>query len=237
MEEELLRLYQAKTRRVQKKVVQLIQGLSYSGQTRYRASLQKVASEAKTGSIKKHAVKALPRLEQYTRWNAIILAGFEDAPEGSLNELRIRNMIGSGDQQLRRIGAREANRYFLGNERVVAAANQSMLHEFNRSLDQPDQVDSILWLMEVVVNSGNPDYVSSFTDIAANANRNASSPSMAEPAAMVPAEKRSHHRSRSPARCRGNTRRSPRSAATRPDSFGGRQCPRIYSEKTLPTSR
>ena len=158
LEADLLDRYQAKTRAIVGELSYLVKALSYSGMEKYRPAISTVANGAAARKLSGHASNALIRLARYQQWNPIILLGVDDAAPGKLNELRVYNMLRSNEPQLIRIGAKKAYASYLGNDRILAATNQSAINNYDKNLDQVYQIDGVLWLMKVLAASGRPEY-------------------------------------------------------------------------------
>lgn len=99
----------------------LTKALGYSGQEKYRATLQKVAAEAGHKSVKKHANNALKDLENYKQWNPIISSRVNYNANVSGKHNRYANMIRSGDYQLQTLAAKRISWESLYNDSFLLA--------------------------------------------------------------------------------------------------------------------
>ena len=165
-EADLLERYQAKNRAIVGELSYLVKALSYSGMEKYRPTISTVANNAAAKKLRRHAESALIRLARYHRWNPIILWGVDEAAPGKLHELRVYNMLRSNEPQLMRMGAKKAYASYLGNDRILAATNQSALNNYDKNLDQVYQIDGVLWLMKVLAASGRSEYKETLDTIA-----------------------------------------------------------------------
>lgn len=166
VEVELLDHYQAKTRTIVEELPYLVKALAYSGMEKYRPTISTVANNATAKKLRSYAESALIQLTRYQQWNPIILKGVDEAAPGKLNELRVYNMLRSSLPQLMHMGARMAYGSYLGNDRILAATNQSTLNNYDKNLDQVYQIDAVLWMMKVLAASGRPEYTETLDTIA-----------------------------------------------------------------------
>lgn len=132
--------------------VSQVRALGYSGNEKYKETLQRVVKEAKTRGIRKHAEKALQDLGEYASLNKIIApAQWPGAPVLSV-EQRLLNMIESSSPKLQLMAAMQLHGSGRPDEKMLAASVDSIKKNYLRELNH-DEVDAIAWLCKFVAST------------------------------------------------------------------------------------
>ena len=134
--------------------------LSMSGNEKYRAVLQDVATNSDNKKVRERAAAALDRLALYKVWNPIISAGLEQAPAGLLEETRVKNMLTTNEHELLRIGVKRLYYAHLENTELVNLAKQRLASEW-RLVDESNdfQLDSVAWLIKTIGAAGDASVI------------------------------------------------------------------------------
>lgn len=141
--------------------------LGYSGNDKYRATLDEAAANAKSKKVRKYATQALDNLEQYKAWNPVISANLDAAPSGRLKQARIANMLAAEDPLLMRLGAKRVYHGHKTDAKLVAAAAQRLKSEYPQASKGNDaQIDGLAWLIKVLAESGDKSYRPLLVEIA-----------------------------------------------------------------------
>ena len=148
----------------------LAKALSFSGQDKYKNTLNKVMSEAGHKGIRKHAKNSLNNFNKYKKWNAIIsdTAQFDSSESTKINQYA--NMLRSDDRQLQAVGAKRVNyeqlytnRYLL-NIIQLKVKNDFKLNESGRQF-----IDAMAFMTKMLAASGISEYRSTVEMVATDA--------------------------------------------------------------------
>jgi len=137
----------------------MAKALGFSGQEKYRSTIQKVSSEAGHKSARRHAQKALLNLDKYKQWNPIIADTSKKNTAVSDEVNRCANMLRSNDWELQTIGARRANfaELYL-DEYILKIVDEQVKKSY--MLDSTDKmfVNSVVHMSKLLAASGNSKY-------------------------------------------------------------------------------
>ncbi|HEY9034545.1 MAG TPA: hypothetical protein VIN71_11450, partial [Pseudomonadales bacterium] len=146
----------------------MAKGLAYSGNDKYRATLEDVAANAGHKNTRKHATNALELLAQHKRWNPIITGNGQAISGLSIEQTGYANMLKSGDYELQRIAAKRIyherirNSFLLGlllDETQKALAKEGM---------ERDEADAAAHMLKALATTSDPKYRALVEDTAAN---------------------------------------------------------------------
>jgi hypothetical protein len=134
--------------------------LAMSGNDKYRPVLEDVASTSENKKIREYAQRSINTLATYERWNPVISAGLEAAPDGRLEETRVMNMMNAKDSELFRIGAKRLYNGHSGDQVLVDEGKRILAREW-RLIDINDDphFDAVAWLMKGVALSGDTSVI------------------------------------------------------------------------------
>jgi hypothetical protein len=147
----------------------LAKALSYSGQEKYRATLEKVASDSPQKKLRKHAQASIPRLEQYALWNPVIsdTSNWDASKSGEIN--RYANMLRSDDLELKRIGAKRVHNTHAYDTYLLDILNTEILESYRESSSDKLFVDTVAWLCKALSGSRVEAYKSTIVEVSENA--------------------------------------------------------------------
>ncbi len=149
----------------------LAKGLALSGNSKYKAPLDKVLAETPSKKLKKHVTTGLQRLPDYEKWNPIISANLDQAAPGRLGQARALNMLDSDVPELFRAGAKIVRKYFIDDDEMIAAVNASLLKNYQRNLDNKAQVDGVNHLIRTLGESGKSEYRVTLDNVSLSSNK------------------------------------------------------------------
>lgn len=146
----------------------LVKALAFSGNEKYRATIQKIHAETLNKKVKKYAEESLPRLAVYTRLNTLIVPKpWPDAAYPSLNQ-RLINMLASDDTDLLLLAAKRINYTNTYMPEVLTQLNASLLNNYKKPLTG-DRLEAIAWLCHALAGSRLPEYKSTIEEVEAHA--------------------------------------------------------------------
>jgi hypothetical protein len=136
----------------------LCKGLGYSGQEKYRATLQEVADNARSGGLRKYAKEGLDLQPNYKKWNPIMVdtAQFNEAKSAELN--RFANMLRSGDKGLQQVAARRIIEQEVKDEWLLDLLQQTVQPDIAKSWSDERDVKTVGYMLKGLAASGNPKY-------------------------------------------------------------------------------
>ena len=153
--DQLVNLQHSKDKDSKEKASWYAKSLALSGNEKYKTVLQNVAATTKVKKIRKYAELALTRFDKHQRWNPIISQGLVNAPNGRLEEARVKNMLTSSDHSLLRIGAKRVYHGHKSDDELISVAKQRLATEYLVASEENDeQVDAIAWLIKVMAETG-----------------------------------------------------------------------------------
>jgi hypothetical protein len=149
-------------------VAHLTKALAYSGNEKYRPTIEKVINEAPHKKLKKHAIQALPMLPIYAKWNPIIVP--KPWPDNSYPEVneRLANMLKSDDAELVRIAAKRIHHEHNYQPELLALLNTSIEQNYQKNLDR-DHLDAIAWVCRALAGSRAAEYKATIEKVASGA--------------------------------------------------------------------
>ena len=168
MEVQLLRGYGERGRAIVEQMSWLAKGMALSGLEKYRQTLEKVAADAPTQKLRKHANTALERLVNYQRWNPVISQGVGDMTEGDIDRRRALNLLQASEGALIRLGGKRTYFKYWGDEQLLEAAKDKLLQDYKISGLDSTHIDALAWLCKALGRSGKPSYKVVLEEVADN---------------------------------------------------------------------
>jgi hypothetical protein len=150
-------------------VAWLAKALSYSGQEKYVATLERASKEAKGRAIRNHATTAIGELPKHQRWNAIITDRSQWDASLSDADNRSANMLRSEDALLRVIAAKRAYYERLDAPPLLALLEAELRKASSAELDERRALDAAIWSARALARSKQPKYEPLLRDVATNA--------------------------------------------------------------------
>lgn len=147
----------------------MAKALGFSGNDKYRATLETVVAGAGHKNLKKHAGTALENLAQYQRWNPIIAGNGQAIGGLSIEHTGYVNMLNSGDRDLQRIAAKRIYHERLRSKQILdvlfAQAQQGVA---NPGAGKED-ADAVAHMLKALAATSDPAYRPLVEDAANNA--------------------------------------------------------------------
>ena len=135
----------------------LVKALGYSGNEKYRPSIQKIIAEARDKKLKKYGEQALNQLPAYAKYNPIIAPKpWPENTHPTINQ-RIVNMINSDDTELMRLGAKRVHNESNYSPEALAALNTAIERNYKNHLDD-ERLDAVAWLAKALAGSRQLEY-------------------------------------------------------------------------------
>ncbi|NND66637.1 MAG: hypothetical protein HKN19_03525 [Halioglobus sp.] len=169
IEANLLDTYMIADRQAVDYISWMAKSLGYSGQSRYLATLERVAAEAPNKKVRKHANLAIDALPKYAEWNPVISSRSAWNSEKSDAVNRYANMIKSGDLELQRMAAKRMSFEKLFDGWLLALLDEQVRAHGGDNTDDKLFVDSIAWMTKILAASGVNDYRPTVEWVAADA--------------------------------------------------------------------
>jgi hypothetical protein len=154
-------------RHVKKEVALYIRALGYSGQPKYRPTLEQYGGDLAYDGYARDALADLPK---YQRWNPIISNRANFDPQYSDEVNRIRNMLLADDFDLKKIGAKRV--YYQNKDPVLIDILAEQVRASYMSNDERNG-DSIAWMVKALGSPRPQKYRELIEEVAANAPDNA----------------------------------------------------------------
>ncbi|MCB1878404.1 MAG: hypothetical protein KDH88_20695 [Chromatiales bacterium] len=145
-----------------------LKGLGYSGDFRYRATLETVAAETGNGEVRTQARLALQLLAAYANWNPIIddRRHWNDDQSDRIN--RFANMVASDVWDLKALAGMRIYEDRIRNAWLLDRVNEEIRAHYRNSNSERSFTSAYSWLTRGLAASGNPKYESTIRAIAAN---------------------------------------------------------------------
>jgi hypothetical protein len=135
----------------------LVMALGYSGNEKYRASIQKIIAEAPHKKVKKYGEEALKALSAYAKLNPLIAPKpWPENTHPSINQ-RIVNMLNSNDTELMRLGAKRVHNALNYSPESLAALNAALERNYKNNLDG-ERLDAVAWVAKALAGSREVQY-------------------------------------------------------------------------------
>ncbi|MFL0796637.1 MAG: hypothetical protein K6L73_04015 [Cellvibrionaceae bacterium] len=146
----------------------MIKALAFSGNEKYKPTLEKVKLDATHKKTKKYAVWALKNIESYKLYNPLIAPKpWPSSKHPTLNQ-RLQNMLNSGNFELMRIAAKRIHHKQNYDDGLLELA-LSKISSLAATADDKLSVDTAAWLCKAVAGSGREQYKASIEDVGLNA--------------------------------------------------------------------
>lgn len=139
-------------------VAWLSRGLAFSGQEKYRATLQEVAANGGHRGVRNHAAKALDELDNYKRWNPILgnRAGYVAGKSDEVN--RLGAMLRSNEKGLQRAAASRIHFGQLYDGWLLGTLEQTVKPTLGTDWQEKEDIDAVAWMLRALAGPGKPEY-------------------------------------------------------------------------------
>lgn len=146
----------------------LLKLLGVSGNEKYRVTLETIAKSS-MGRVRKYANESLDSLDKYSIYAPVIRQDLDRDDVEDLNLKRVTNMLCSGHVELARAGSKIAYRSYPKNSEVLDCAAKGV-RELATQTESEYYIDGIRWLIKLIGNSGNPEYLPALEYVISNSN-------------------------------------------------------------------
>lgn len=138
-------------------VAYLTKGLAYSGNEKYRTSIQKIIDQAPNRKVKKYAEQALSILTAHATLNPIIAPeAWPSHPHPTLDQ-RLANMLNSDNTELVRLAAKRMHYTLYYPPELLALLNAAIERNYQKPLDD-ERLDAIAWACRALAGSRTAEY-------------------------------------------------------------------------------
>lgn len=149
-------------------VAHLTKALGYSGNEKYRATIEKIIAEAPHKKLRKHAEQALPNLAVYAKLNPLIAPkAWPAATHPTLNQ-RFANMLKSDNSELILLASKRIHYSQDYQPELLVLLNSTAEKNYQQTLDG-ERLEAIAWVVRALAGSRNLDYKPTVEKVAAEA--------------------------------------------------------------------
>jgi hypothetical protein len=146
----------------------LTKALSFSGQSKYQATLAEVAKNGGTSSLRKYAEAAQIELTRYAQWNPIIGDESQLQAGKSAQVNRFANMLRSGDKNLQEVAARRIIEQPLRDELLYDLLQQQASNYIHASLSENEE-KPVAYMLKALAASGQDKYLATVREASESA--------------------------------------------------------------------
>ncbi|MFL0796640.1 MAG: hypothetical protein K6L73_04030 [Cellvibrionaceae bacterium] len=145
----------------------MIKALAFSGNEKYRKTLELVSNNADLGTIRRYANWSLEKLDEYKLYNPIIApSSWPENTHPALNQ-RLTNMINSDHLLLMRTSSKQIivkNRH----EKKLLDSIEKAVRKYAYKPHDRRHTNTTLWLCRALASSREDEYIPLFKDIIKN---------------------------------------------------------------------
>jgi len=134
-------------------VAWMTKALASSGKEKYRATIEKVISEAKNGKVKKYGRIALKMLDQHKQWKPLLNKDTDIHFDDPMHKYYY-NMLRSDDFELMAIGGKRVFWEKIYKREIVDALNEAILKNYNKVPNDGELIDGFAWMIRALGNAG-----------------------------------------------------------------------------------
>ncbi len=128
----------------------LTKGLSFSGQEKYRATIEEVAANGGHKKLRKYASTSLEMLPKYKRWNAI-LSGSKGNKKGKSKEInKLVRMLRSDEHELNYAAAHEIYEKGMNDAYLLDTLKQATERRIAEDASSREYVDAAAWMLRAL---------------------------------------------------------------------------------------
>lgn len=146
----------------------LIRALGYSGNDKYRGTLDTVSKGALSNRHRKHAKKALLQLEQFISWNRLLVASDYSVEGKSVEVATYMKMLSTNDVMVQRLAARAIFHERQYDSDLLAMAAEKLEAMYLQDGLPIEAQDTAAWLCKAIGQSGWSEYKELLKKVAAN---------------------------------------------------------------------
>lgn len=136
----------------------LCKALAFSGQEKYRPTLEKIAKGTTQRNLRKYAEWSLATLATYTRWNPIISDAAGANPQKSAELNRFANMLRSSEMDLQSLAAQRVIEQRIDDEWLLDLVQQTVQPKLARDWSEINEVKAVAYMLKALASSGKSQY-------------------------------------------------------------------------------
>ena len=145
-----------------------IRALGYSGNEKYRNTLEQIKKSAANKTLRKHASKALIQLDKFIAWNKLIIAS-DFAVEGKSAEVATyMKMLSVDDVFVQRLAARAIFHERQQDTDLLALVAEKLKGLYIQDGLDGEAQDTAAWFCKAIGQSGKPEYMGLLTKVNQN---------------------------------------------------------------------
>jgi hypothetical protein len=135
----------------------LCKALASSGQSKYKPTIQKIATTTKDSKLKRYAEQSLTLFEEYAARNTIMTKKTGPMAGKDPEIVKIINMLKSDRMDLKRDAAKSITRKSYTDPDLYEVVNEEILKGYMTASDKVS-LDAMAWLCKALGTSGNAKY-------------------------------------------------------------------------------
>jgi hypothetical protein len=143
----------------------LCKALAASGDTKYQALLQEVATQAPSSKLQKYANQSIDLFAKYQERSRILNATADWDASLNAEENRLVSMLNSENSELRRDAAKTIVRNSRQVEKVYDSVATALTEMLNSGALDKLSVDTMAWLCKAIAASGNSKYAATLEQV------------------------------------------------------------------------
>jgi len=169
VEKNLLAIYKTVDRQDANYASWLCKALAFSGQEKYRATLQGVEKDGAQRNLRNYASWSLKMLDRYAKWNPIIDNPGNANPAKSADINRVANMVLSGDKDLQNAGAQRIIEQHIDDDWLYDLVQQTVRPELAKDWTEDGDVKAVAYMLKALASSHKQVYRATLEEAAAHA--------------------------------------------------------------------
>ncbi|HEB28989.1 MAG TPA: hypothetical protein ENI05_14755 [Porticoccus sp.] len=147
----------------------LIKALAYSGNDKYRGTLETMLDKSAPRKIRGYGKSGLKDLALFVRWNPEIDQNLAGLDQQEAEQQRVKNMLASADVELLRVGAKRIYHVYHDDQVLLKLAEARLLKEYPADNDDKIFIDTMAWLCRGLASSGDGQYKAAILAVEENA--------------------------------------------------------------------
>ena len=171
MEKDLLSIYLSATGGAEVEYSSwLVQALAFSGQDKYKQTINKVQFKAGSEKTMRHAQTSFDALPKYSRWNPVISTDLDKVDYAEVPRKRVVNMLNATDPELVRAGASHILSQYKHDKEMLENVKQVLLAIYKDASKDNEYAEAAAWLCKVLGSSGDRGYLPVLEEVKNNTN-------------------------------------------------------------------
>jgi hypothetical protein len=147
----------------------LVQALAFSGQPKYRTTIETVMNSSKSQKLRQHAESSLKVQPDFAQWSPVIAKGLADVPPERIGKQRTINMLTAADPELSRAGASFVLSKYLHDPEMIELTKQQLIARYKQASRDLEAAEAAAWMCKVLGETGNKEFIPLLQEVKANA--------------------------------------------------------------------